>query len=123
MDGVGAGIAAESLARGVRQVLLVGRNEQGLKHAKEHLCANCGSAALDIVLRQADCSNAADVLAARDAAANQLGGTDTLYAVFESMIDSALLGITGNDPIRDTQDAGPTARSGLANIHEVMVRA
>lgn len=123
VDGIGAAIAAESLARGVRQVMLVGRNEQGLKHVKEHLCAKCGSAALDIVLRPADCSNTADVLAARDAAADQFGGIDTLYIVFGSMIDSTLLGITGNDPIRDGKDAGPTTQSGLANLHGVMERA
>ncbi|WFD36045.1 hypothetical protein MCUN1_002916 [Malassezia cuniculi] len=117
VNGIGAAIAAKALARGVRQIMLVGRNAQGLREVKEHLSASAGCSA-SIVIHAADCTRDADVLATRDTVVAEFGGVDTLHIVFGSIVDETLLGAAGADPIR--QDGGAVTSDGLANVHAAM---
>ena len=122
-DGIGAAIASESIARGVRRVLLVARNKEGLERVRDQLVAQHGKSAAGVICHVADCSSEAGVVSVREAAVAQFCGVDTLHIVFGSMVDNTLLGVTGNDPIHDGHNAGEASPSGIAKLHAAVERA
>ena len=124
-DGIGASIAAESLKRGVRSIILVGRSADGLRNVHKQLIATFPAEcrATTVIQFPADCTRDADVLAVRDRAVSEFGGVDTLYVVFGSIVTKTLLGVAGADPVQGDDTPTNLSPAELSHVHSAMEEA
>lgn len=124
-DGIGASIAAESLKRSVRSIILVGRSADGLRKVQEQLTATFPAEcrATTVIPFQADCTCDTDVLAVRDRAVNEFGGVDTVYVVFGSIVTKTLLGVAGADPVHGGDAPANLSHTELSHVHSAMEEA
>lgn len=113
VNGIGAAIARQCLARGAYNIMLVGRRSDALREVKLALISGLESEAAkaraqNIELFVADCTDEEDVLRLASAIVQDFGGIDTLYVVFGAICTQPLLSMAGLDPLCDPDAKEPT---------------
>ena len=143
--GVGEALALQYARRGCRDLILVGRNQQGLEAVKKRCIEQAiqgeeydmsdeapgDEAKLKHETRihciAADCAKAEDVDRLRKQVSAKFKGLDTLHICFGVSALLPLLGVAGVDPVRpaDPQDASKVYadKSGLEAVQQAVASA
>lgn len=143
--GVGEALALQYARRGCRDLILVGRNLQGLEAVKKRCIEQAiegeewemsdeapGDQAkskhdLRIHCIAADCANAQDVDRLRKQVSAKIKGLDTLHICFGVSALLPLLGVAGVDPVRRADKQNPSKvyadKSGLEAVQQAVVNA
>lgn len=143
--GVGEALALEYAGRGCRDLILVGRNAQGLEAVKQRCIEKAkkgeeydmsdeapGDEAkakheARITCIAADCSNAEDVDRLRKQVSAKFKGIDTVHICFGVSALLPLLGVAGVDPVRPAPGQNKTKiyadKSGLEAVQHAVTSA
>lgn len=120
LDGLGAALLRAYLARGTKQITIVGRRREALAAVRDAALAAHPGTDAQVSIFAADCTRAADVVALRTHLEQAYGGLDTLHIVFGVTSVLPLLGIADVDPLGvNAGDGAPGIDADAAGLERI----